>query len=131
MTGPLRLRIHVSEPFDFERENDSADLFGTTLDHERDTDEWEIELEVRFRFNERNYDAMLIGPRYVGEHLGKVHDALLGVPVRIAHRTRGGWHYAMTGMISLAPPLPEPEPEITPEPNDDDDNDPQDDRKLH
>jgi len=104
MDKPVRFRIHVSEPFDFERENDSADLFGTTLDHlNADNDEWMIELDGWFRFNELDYDMVLIGPRYVNEHLSRVFDALLGVPVRIAHRTPQGWHFAMTGMLSLAP----------------------------
>lgn len=111
----LRLRIHVSEPFDFERENESSDLFGWTLDDDGESDEWEIALEGIFTFHKRDYDRVLIGPRYVGEHLDKVHDALLGVPVRIAHRTHSvvdgdGWHFAMTGMIALAPPPPPPPP---------------------
>lgn len=103
MADPLRLRIHVSEPFDFERENHNADLFGFTTDQDGDADEWEVELEGWFTFNELDYDAVLIGPRYVGEHLSRVHDSILGVPVRIAHRTPDGWHYALAGMISLAP----------------------------
>ena len=106
MTEPLRLRIHISEPFDFERENESADVFGSTVDHESDDDEWEVTLEAGFTFNETDYHAVLLGPRYVGEHLDRVHDSILGVPVRIAHRTPDGWHYALAGMISLAPPLP-------------------------
>jgi hypothetical protein len=109
MTEPLRLRVHVSEPFDFERENAEPDLFGWTVDDDGESDEWEVVLEGSFRFNKTGYDRVLIGPRYVGEHLDKVHNALLGLPIRIAHRTREGWHFAMTGMLSLAPPPPEPE----------------------
>ncbi len=109
MTEPLRLRIHVSEPFDFERENPSPDLFGVTRDHrDADADEWVVALETGFTFNEEEYHAMLISPRYVGEHLSRVFDSFLGLPVRIAHRIEDeegmGWHFAMTGMISLAPP---------------------------
>jgi len=104
MDTPARFRVHVSEPFDFERQNDSADLFGTTRDHlDGDADEWAIELEGWFRFNDLDYDTVLIGPRYVNEHLSRVFDAMLGIPVRIAHRTPEGWHFAMTGMLSLAP----------------------------
>ena len=106
MTGPLRLRIHVSEPFDFERENDSSELFGWTTDDDGESDEWEVTLEEGFTFYKSAYDRVLIGPRYVGEHLDRVHDALLGVPVRIAHRTEEGWHFAMTGVLGLAPPPP-------------------------
>ncbi len=107
--GALRVRVYVSEPFDFERENPVNDLFGWTTDHETDDDEWEIRLEGSFHFHKAEYDRVLIGPHYVGEHLTKVHDAMLGVPIRIAHRTRSevegeGWHFAMTGMLSLAPP---------------------------
>jgi len=69
--------------------------------HETDADEWMVDLDEWFTFNELDYDMVLIAPRYVGEHLGKVHDALLGVPVRIAHRTPDGWHFCMTGMISI------------------------------
>ncbi|MCW2366001.1 MULTISPECIES: hypothetical protein [unclassified Sphingobium] len=105
MTQPVRLRLHVSEPFDFERHNESADLFGTTRDHgDEDAGEWVIELESRFQFNEQDYDSVLVSPRYVGEPLRRVFDAMLGEPVRIAHRTPEGWHYAMTGMLSVAPP---------------------------
>lgn len=120
MTTPLRLRVHVSEPFDFERENArGADLFGVAMDSTGTNDEWKIDLDEAFTFNEVNYDAVLIAPRYVGEHLEQVHDALLGVPVRIAHRSSNGWHYAMTGMVSLAPK----EQQTPPDAHEDDRND--------
>jgi hypothetical protein len=103
--APIRFRIHVSEPFDFERWNASADLYGSSVDHEdREADEWVIHLEQSFALNETDYDAVLVAPRYVGEHLERVFDAILGEPVRIAHRTPEGWHFAMAGMLSLAPP---------------------------
>jgi len=113
MSETLRLRIHVSEPFDFERENPSPDLFGTTLDHlDEKAEDWLIDLETGYTFHEDDYTDMLISPRYVGEHLSKVFDSILGVPVRIAHRIEDDeeedWHYAMTGMISLAPAEPGP-----------------------
>ncbi|MBO9671480.1 MAG: hypothetical protein J7485_13290 [Sphingobium sp.] len=109
MSEPLRLRIHVSEPFDFERENPSPDLFGTTIDHlDTEAEDWLIQLETGYTFHEEDYAEMLLSPRYVGEHLSKVFDSILGVPVRIAHRIEDeeepGWHFAMTGMITLAPP---------------------------
>jgi hypothetical protein len=108
MSEPLRLRVHVSEPFDFERENESSDLFGTTLDHlDEETDDWCVELEAGYSFNEEHYSEILVSPRYVGEHLTKVFDSFVGFPVRLAHRTEEGWHFAMTGMISLAPPRPD------------------------
>jgi hypothetical protein len=102
MSDPVRLRIHVSEPFDFERANDSPDLFGTTVDHlDPDVDEWLIELESWFTFHDADYDQVLISPRYVGEKPGRVFDAIVGFPVRIAHRTPDGWHFAMTGTLSI------------------------------
>lgn len=104
MQPAVRLRLHVSEPFDFERHNASADLFGATQDHSNtDADEWQVELEASFLLNGEEHDTVLISPRYVGEQLSRVFDALLGQPVRIAYRAPDGWHYAMTGMISLAP----------------------------
>ena len=119
MTQPLRLRIHVSEPFDFERENESSDIFGTTIDHlDEDVDEWCVELEQGFSFNEEYYEEILLSPRYVGEHPSRVFDSFVGFPVRLAHRTEDGWHFAMTGMISLAPPLP-PEQQGDIEPKED------------
>ncbi len=110
MSRSLRLRIHVSEPFDFERENPSPDLFGTTSDHmDGETDDWLVELEEGFTFHEESYSDLLLSPRYVGERLSRVFDSILGVPVRIAHRTEEGWHFAMTGLISIAPNTPEAE----------------------
>jgi hypothetical protein len=104
MHPAVRLRLHVSEPFDFERHNASADLFGTTQDHtDAGADEWEVALEGSFLLNGEEHGTVLIAPRYVGEQLSRVFDALLGQPVRIAYRTSDGWHFAMTGMISLAP----------------------------
>ncbi|MBT2185706.1 hypothetical protein [Sphingobium nicotianae] len=108
MSKPVRFRVHVSEPFDFERWNESADLFGTSADcQNEEADEWMIELEGWFRFNEADYDVVLVAPRYVGEHLSRVFDSILGFPVRIAHRTPDGWHFAMAGMLSQAPSPPE------------------------
>ena len=108
MTQPVRFRVHVSEPFDFERENESADLYGTSVDcADTDADEWIVELESWFSFNETDYNEALVAPRYVGEHLSRVFDSILGFPVRIAHRTPDGWHFAMTGMLSLSPLPPE------------------------
>ncbi|MBN8830456.1 MAG: hypothetical protein J0G94_07440 [Sphingomonadales bacterium] len=105
---PIRFRVHVSEPFDFERWNANADLYGTSVDHEdREVNEWVIQLEESFTFHDKDYNAILVAPRYVGEHLGRVFDAILGEPVRIAHRTPEGWRFAMAGMLSLAPPPPD------------------------
>ena len=119
MTGPLRLRIYVSEPFNFERWNEHADLYGATFDHhDESNDEWVIELERWFHFNDADYDSVLVAPRYVGEQIRRVFDALVGIPVRIAHRTPEGWHFAMTGMLSLPPLEPGEADDMK---NDDDD----------
>ncbi len=104
MTRPLRFRVHVSEPFDFERANGGADLFGTSLDSvDADAAEWTIALESWFHLDDEDHDVVMVAPRYVGEQLSRVFDSLLGLPVRIAHRVPDGWHFAMTGMLSLAP----------------------------
>lgn len=105
MDAPLRLRIHVSEPFDFERENGTAELLGSTLDHlDEAAEEWHVALDNGFTFNDEPYREMLVSPRYMGEHLARVRESIVGFPVRLAHRSEDGWYFAMTGMISLAPP---------------------------
>ncbi|HWJ69050.1 MAG TPA: hypothetical protein VNS79_03245 [Sphingobium sp.] len=105
MTPPLRFRIHVTEPFGFERANGgAADLFGTTPDSaDADATEWTVALESWFHLDDEDHDVVLVAPRYVGEPLARVFDSLLGFPVRIAHRVPDGWRFAMTGMLSLAP----------------------------
>jgi len=104
MAQPVRLRVHVSEPFDFERQNGGADLFGSTQDSaDPDTDGWVIDLDGWFHLGDEDYDVVLVAPRYVGEQLSRVFDSILGFPVRIAHRVPDGWRFAMTGMLSLAP----------------------------
>lgn len=104
MSRPVRFRVHVSEPFDFERINGRADLFGALLDDmEADAAQWTIGLESSFRLDEEDHAVVLVAPRYVGEPLARVFDSILGFPVRIAHRVPDGWRYAMTGMLSPAP----------------------------
>lgn len=101
MTQPLQLRIHVSEPWDFERIAGTVELSGWTTDHaEPANDEWEVQLDAGFDFHERHIDALLIAPLYVGEHLSRMFDAVAGLPVRLAHRQDEDWHYAFTAMIS-------------------------------
>jgi hypothetical protein len=73
-----------------------------TRDNAGDAEEWAVALDGAFTFNEAEYDMALVAPRYVGESLYKVQDAILGIPVRIAHRTREGWHFALAGMLSIA-----------------------------
>ncbi len=104
MTQHLKLRIHVTEPWDFERNAGSAELTGWTIDHaDPDNEEWEVHLDHGFDHHERHVGTLLIGPRYVGEHLSRMFDAVTGFPVRLAHRQDGGWHYAFTAMISQRP----------------------------
>ena len=113
MTAHLKLRIHVSEPFDFERIAGTSELKGWTVDHEdAENDGWEVHLDQGFDFHDRRIGRVLVSPRYVGEHLGRMFDAIAGFPVRIAHRDDGAWHYAFTGMISERPePNEEPRAE--------------------
>src|SRR3546814_7209510 len=90
MTQHLRLRIHVTEPWDFERANGTNELTGWTVDHaDEENEEWEVTLDQSFEFREKQYRTILVGPRYVGEHLRRMFDAVAGFPVRIAHRQNG------------------------------------------
>ncbi|MEJ7935629.1 hypothetical protein WG907_15370 [Sphingobium sp. AN558] len=101
MTDHLKLRVHVSEPWDFERIAGSAELTGWTIDHaDPDNEEWEVHLDHAIDVNDRHITTLLAGPRYVGEHLSRMFDAVTGFPVRLAHRQDDGWHYAYTAMIS-------------------------------
>lgn len=103
MTAHLKLRIHVSEPFGFARGNGGKEeLTGWTIDYaDPENEEWEVMLDQGYEMNDVHHGRILLSPRYVGEHLSRVIDAIVGFPVRIAHRTDGDWHYAMAGMITL------------------------------
>ena len=102
MTDHLKLRLHVSEPWDFERANGTDELTGWTIDYAiEELEEWEVMLDHGFDLHERHYGRVLVSPRYVGEHLSRIFDAITGFPVRIAHRMDGDWHYAMTGMLTI------------------------------
>ncbi|HEX7782729.1 MAG TPA: hypothetical protein VF509_07970 [Sphingobium sp.] len=108
MTAHLRLRLHISEPFDFERITGLEEVFGWTVDHippedEEPNEEWEVTLDEGFDYHGRRIRRLLVSPRYVGEHLTRIFDAVVGFPVRVAHRQDGGWHYALTGMLSIRP----------------------------
>src|SRR3546814_18541257 len=73
MTQHLRLRIHVTEPWDFERANGTNELTGWTVDHaDEENEEWEVTLDQSFEFREKQYSTILVGPRYVGEHLRRM-----------------------------------------------------------
>jgi len=103
MTAHLKLRIHVSEPFGFARENGgSTELTGWTVDYvDPENGEWEVMLDHGYELNEVHHGRVLLSPRYVGEHISRVMDAIVGFPVRIAHRLDGDWHFAMAGMLAL------------------------------
>jgi hypothetical protein len=101
VTVHLKLRVHVSEPWDFERIAGTADLIGWTTDHaDPDNEEWEVHLDHGFEYHDHRVGRLLAGSRYVGEHLSRMFDAVAGFPVRLAYRHEGAWHYAFTGMIS-------------------------------
>jgi len=101
VSEPLHLRIHVSEPWDFERIAGTAELSGWTHDHaDPGNEEWEVRLDEAFEYHEMDIDQLLASPRYVGEHMSRTLDAVTGFPVRLAHRQDDGWHYAFTAMIS-------------------------------
>ncbi|MDI1295304.1 MAG: hypothetical protein PSY12_05380 [bacterium] len=101
MTRHVKLRIHVTEPWDFERTAGSAELTGWTTDYaDGGAEEWEVHLDEGFEFHERHVGQLLASPRYVGEHLSRMFDAVTGFPVRLAYHRDGAWHYAFIGMIS-------------------------------
>jgi hypothetical protein len=101
VTQHLKLRIHVTEPWDFERNAGTAELTGWTTDHvDPDNEEWEVHLDHGFDFNKGRIATLLVGPRYVGERLERMFDAVAGFPVRLAHRLDGEWHFAFVAMIS-------------------------------
>jgi hypothetical protein len=101
VTQHLKLRIHVTEPWDFERDAGTADLTGWTVDHaDPENEEWEVHLDQGFDFNKRHIGTLLVGPRYVGERLERMFDAVAGFPVRLAHRLDNDWHFAFVAMIS-------------------------------
>lgn len=102
MTDHLKLRVLVREPWDFCRQTGLEELTGWTVDHhDPDAVEWEMMLDHSYKLNDIVHGRVLLGPRYVGERLGAVFDAILGLPVRIAHRRDGDWHYAMVGTLTL------------------------------
>lgn len=103
MTAHLKLRIHISEPFDFARENPGMEgLEGWTTDYmDEELDEWEVYLDHGYDLHDVHHGRVLVSPRYISEHLSRLPDALIGLPVRIAHRRDGEWHYAMTGVLNI------------------------------
>ncbi|HAF40622.1 MAG TPA: hypothetical protein DCG90_02470 [Sphingobium sp.] len=104
MTQHLKLRIHVTEPWDFERVAGTAELTGWTVDHvDPDNGEWEVHLDQGFDFNKRHIGTLLAGPRYVGERLDRMFDTVTGFPVRLAHRLDGDWQFAFAATISQRP----------------------------
>ncbi len=101
MTQHLKLRIHISEPWDFERIAGTAELEGWTIDHaDPENEDWEVHLDESFEFHDRPMARLLASPRYVGEHLERMFDAVAGFPVRLAYRQDGAWHFAFAGMLS-------------------------------
>jgi hypothetical protein len=99
--APLRLHVHVNEPWAFERENGVTSMVGWTFDHlDPDCNEWEIALEGTFLLHEEEFDRVLVGPRYVGERLDRVVDDFVTAGIRIARFDGEHWHYEMTGTLA-------------------------------
>ena len=103
MTAHLTLRIHINEPWDFERSTGRSELTGWTTDYENAANgEWEVTLDEGFEHNEHRYARLLVAPRYVGEQLSRIFESIVGFPVRIAHRSGDdGWTYAFAGTLSV------------------------------
>jgi len=101
VTQHLKLRIYVTEPWDFERIAGTAELTGWTIDHvDPENGEWEVHLDHGLDFDKRHIGTLLAGPRYVGERLDRMFDTVTGFPVRLAHRVDGEWHFAFVATIS-------------------------------
>lgn len=101
MTDNLKVRLHVTEPWDFERWAGSTELLGWTTDHhDPDAQEWEVHLDQGFDYDKRHIESLLAGPRYVGEHIRRMFDTPAGFPVRLAHQLDGEWQFAFGAMIS-------------------------------
>ncbi|MDZ7896294.1 MAG: hypothetical protein U5M50_15845 [Sphingobium sp.] len=103
MTRHLHLKLHISEPWNFESEAGTSTLSGWTIDHaDEGADHWEVQLDQGFDYHDHHYARLLIGPRYVGERIGRIFDAVVGFPVRMAHRTHEGtWAYAFAGTVQI------------------------------
>lgn len=98
---PLRLHIHVNEPWAFERQNGVASMIGSTLDYlDPENEEWEVALEQTFTLDDEPFDHVLVGARYVGERLGRVINDFVTAAIRIARFDGEDWHYEMTGTLA-------------------------------
>jgi hypothetical protein len=104
---PLRLHVHVNEPWDFERENGVTSMVGWTTDHlDPENVDWEVALEQSFLLHEEPFDRVLVSPRYVGEVLGRVVEDFVTASIRIGllmdneDGTDSEWHYVMTGTLA-------------------------------
>jgi hypothetical protein len=86
----LRIHIHVSEPYSFERENGGeSDLDGWSVDHLEDgCDEWIVHLDRPFTMDKEVFEAVRISPRYFREHLARIGDRLVSVPANIVPHGR-------------------------------------------
>jgi hypothetical protein len=107
LTEPLRLHVHVNEPWDFERENGVTSMVGWTVDHlDPENVEWEVALEQSFLLHEEPFDRVLVSPRYVGEGLSRVVEDFVTASIRIAllldneESGESEWHYVMTGTLA-------------------------------
>lgn len=109
------LRIHVSEPWNFESMTGVDELMGWTTDHHDQThDRWELHVAPSFDFHDHHVTRMLAEPRYVGEHMSRMFDAVTGFPVRLAWHGPDGWHFAFIGMVRpCAAPEQAPENETS------------------
>ena len=81
----LPLRIHISEPWTFERENESADLTGWTADHRyHDKEDWVVHLDTPITIDEEVFEQLRLSPRYHGETFEHViENSLVNLTVNI------------------------------------------------
>lgn len=83
------MRIHVAEPWTFERGNGTCDLSGWTDDHHRlGQEEWVVHLNEPFTIEDEQFHQVMISPRYHGETLHRVMDRLVNLTVNIVPHGR-------------------------------------------
>lgn len=98
---PLRLHVHVNEPWAFERQNGVSSMVGSTLDHlDPSCNDWEVLLEQRFTLDDQTFDRVLVSPRYIGEILHRVTEDFVTAAIRIARFRGHEWQYEMTGTLA-------------------------------
>jgi hypothetical protein len=98
----LRLRIHVAEPWNFDRYNPTSELIGWTVDHQdADNEDWLVHLDEHFTWEDKSFSTVIVTTRYLGERLARIIDSLATISVDIGRRIDGAWRYDMAGILAF------------------------------